>query len=145
MRQLANLSEAVDRSGISAAQRLEARYTLAAFIAANPNGIYFNDALWNGMQRYALRADGDSRLTGAERQESKDGERNLRDSQEERWRAYLILNEVVRDAGTSGLGRRAATLALSCLRGISTDRFGRQQEIRSADIELSRRLLHAAK
>jgi hypothetical protein len=145
MQQLANLSQAVDRLGMSAEQRLEARYALAAFIAANPNGIYFNDALWNGMQRRALRGEGDSRLTGAERQELKDGERNFKDSQEERWRAYLILNEVVRDAGTSGMRRRAATLAISCLRGISIDRFGRQQEIRSADIELSRRLLHAAK
>jgi hypothetical protein len=145
MQQLADLSQAVDRLGISAEQRLEARYALAAFIAANPNRIYFNDALWNGMQRHALSGEGDSRLTGAERQELKDWERNLKDTQEERWRAYLILNEVARDAGTSGLGRRAATLALSGLRGISTDRFGRQEEIRSADIELSRWLLHVAK
>lgn len=69
MQQLANLSQALERPGMNAEQRLEARYTLAAFIAANPNGIYFNDALWSGMQRYALHADGDSRLTGAERQE----------------------------------------------------------------------------
>jgi hypothetical protein len=134
MQQLAGLSEAVDKPGISAEQRLEARYAVAALIAANPDGIYFNDALWNGMQRYALRAEKDSRLTGAERQELKDGERALKDSQEERWRAYLILNEVVRDAGTSALARRAATLALSWLRGISTERFGRQEEIRSADV-----------
>ncbi len=135
----------MDRPGITAERKLEARYALAAFIAANPDGIYFNDALWFRMQRYALRADEDSRLTGAERHELKEGERTLKDSQEERWRAYLILNEVARDAGTSRLGRRAATLALTCLRRISTDRFGREEEIRSADNQLSQWLLHAAK
>ena len=66
MQQLANLSQAVDRPGMKAEQKLEARYALAAFIAANPNGIYFNDTLWRGMQHYALRADTDSRLTGAD-------------------------------------------------------------------------------
>ena len=75
----------------------------------------------------------------------KDGERALKDSQEERWRAYLILNEVARDAGTSGLGRRATKLALQCLRGINTDRFGRQEEILNAGLELSQRLRPAAK
>ena len=48
----------------------------------------------------------------------------------------------MREPAASTPGR---TLALSCLRGISTERFGRQEEIRSADIELSRLLLHAAK
>ena len=52
------------------------------------------------------------------------------------WRAYLILRDVVRDAGKTGLGRKAAVLAVHCLRGIS-DRFGRQEEIRKVDIELS--------
>lgn len=145
MQQLANLSQAVDSPGMRPEQKLEARYALAAFITANPNGIYFNDALWNRMQRRALYGEEDSRLTGAEREELTRAERNLKDSQEEPWRAYQILNQVVRDAGDSGLRHRAATLAVACLRGISTDRFGRQEEIRSADIELSRWLLHAAK
>jgi len=145
MQQLANLSQAVDRSGMRAEQKLEARYALAAFIASNPNGIYFNDSLWHGMQRYALRADTDSRLTGVERKELQDSERSVKDSQEERWRAYLILKEVAQDAGTGALSRRATALALTCLRSISTDRFGRQEEIRNADIELSRLPLHAPK
>jgi hypothetical protein len=72
-------------------------------------------------------------------------ERALKDSQEERWRAYLILRDCVREAGPSDLGRRAATLALKCLRGINTDRFGREQEIRQADIELSRWLRQSAR
>ena len=81
MQQLANLSQAVDRPGMSAEQKLEARYAVAAFIASNPNGIYYNDALWRGMQRYALRADADSRLTGAERKELRGSERSLKYSQ----------------------------------------------------------------
>lgn len=145
MQQLATLSQAVDRPGISAEQKLEARYTLAAFIGANSNGIYFNDSIWTRMQRYALVGETDSRLTGAERQELKDGERELKDRQEERWRAYLMLNAVAKDAGSSRLGRRAATLALNCLRGINTERFGRKEEIRKADLEWSRWLLQTAK
>ena len=46
----------------------EARYRLAEFISAHPDGIYFNDALWPGFQRYALFASSDSRLTREERQ-----------------------------------------------------------------------------
>jgi hypothetical protein len=130
---------------MSVQQRLDARYELAGFIAANPDGIYFNDALWHGMQRYVLQSASDFRLTGAERTTLMAAERELKDSQEERWRAYLIFRDVVRDAGVSGLGRDAAKLALRCLRGINTDRFGREQEIRNADIELSRWLQQAPK
>ena len=65
-------------------------------------------------------------------------ERKLQDDQEERWRAYLILREVI-DSDTTYLRPKAAALALQCLRGIS-DRFGRQDEIRKADIELARLL-----
>jgi hypothetical protein len=72
-----------------------------------------------------------------------EGERRLRDEQEELWRAYLILRDVVRDAGKTELGKRAATLAQRCLWAIS-GRFGRQAEIRKADIELSV-WLHAAR
>jgi hypothetical protein len=45
MQQLALLSQAVDKPRLSTEQRLEARYELAAFIAANPNKLYFNDTL----------------------------------------------------------------------------------------------------
>ncbi|MBS1858338.1 MAG: hypothetical protein JST11_23405 [Acidobacteria bacterium] len=145
LRQLALLSQAAEKPGISARQHLDARYELAGFVAANPDGIYFNDALWHGMQRYALQSATDYRLTGAERTRVMDAERELKDSQEERWRAYLILRDVVRDAGVSGPGRDAARLALRCLRGINTDRFGREEEIRQADIDLSRWLKLASK
>jgi hypothetical protein len=145
LQRLASLRQAADKPGISAQQGLEARYGLAEFIAANPDGIYFNDALWHGMQRYALQAANDCRLTLTERTRLMDAERGLKDSQEERWRAYLILRDVVRDAGVSNLGRQSATLALRCLRGINTDRFGRQEEIRRADMELSRQFRPASK
>ena len=64
-------------------------------------------------------------------------ERRLRDEQEEYWRAYQILNSVVREAGPTPLGRKAAARAIVCLRRISTERFGRAQEIHDADVSLS--------
>ncbi|MCX6625559.1 MAG: hypothetical protein NTY38_31760, partial [Acidobacteria bacterium] len=123
MRRLAGLAAEANRAGLTDAQRQEARYNLAQYISANPNGIYFNDALWYGLQNYALKAA--------------TGDRKLRDDQEERWRAYLILRDVVRESGHSELGRKAALLASRCLRGIS-ERFGRQEEIRKADARLVR-------
>jgi hypothetical protein len=120
MRQLAALYREADRTDLATPQLQEARFKLAEFISANQERIYFNDQLWNGLQRYALT----------------DGERKLKDDQEERWRAYLILRDVVRDSGKTALGRKAARLAVSCLLGIS-DRFERQKEIRTAEIELS--------
>ena len=109
---------------------------MATLIAENPDRIYFNDTLWGGYQRYALVGSGDSRLTREERRTLMENERKLKDDQEERWRAYLILREVVRDEGKTPLGRQAARLAVVCLRGIS-ERFERKDEIRRADTELS--------
>ena len=136
MRQLAALYHEANQTGVTDPQRLEAKYRMAEFISANPERLYFNDALWMGLQRYALFASSDSRLTRAERQAIIANERKLKDDQEERWRAYLILRDVIQDAGKTDLGRKAAVLAVRCLRGIS-DRFERQAEIRKADIELS--------
>lgn len=133
MRRLATLYEAAGRSGPAQAQ---ARYDLAAFLAEHPDGIYFNDAMWHGLQNYALRADDDSRLTQGERERLMSGERKLRDDQEERWRAYHLLREVIQQSAPGDLRRQAATLAVQCLRRIS-ERFGRADEIRKADIELS--------
>jgi hypothetical protein len=116
---------------------LEAKFKLAEYIAANPERLYFNAQLWSGLQSYALYAGTDSRLTGAERKRLTAGERKLKDDQEELWRAYVILREIVRDAGPTDIGRRAAQLAIQFVRRIS-DRFEREVEIRAADIELSR-------
>lgn len=145
MRKLASLQQAMEASGLPPEARLEARYAFAAYVAANPDRIYFNDTLWEGMQRYALRAGKESRLTGVERGALVEGERKLRDSQEEGWRAYLILEEVARDAGPGPLRTRAARLALSCLQGINTERFGREADIATANKELRAWLNRAAK
>jgi hypothetical protein len=145
MRKLASLQQAMETAELSPQARLEARYAFAAYVAANPERLYFNDTLWSFMQRYALHAEQESRMTGAERQALLEGERKLRDTQEEGWRAYLILKEVARDAGPGPLRTRAARLALTCLQGINTDRFGREADIATANKELRAWLTPAAK
>jgi tetratricopeptide (TPR) repeat protein len=137
IRQLAALQKEAHRTGLSDLQKLEAEYRMAEFIATNPNRIYFNDGLWGGLQRYALTSSTESRMNREERQALIDKERKLKDDQEEQWRAYLILRDVVRDAGPTRLRRKAALLALSSLRGIS-DRFGRASDIRQAEIHLAK-------
>jgi hypothetical protein len=64
-------------------------------------------------------------------------ERDVRDQQEEYWRAYLILNNIVERVGHTALGRKSAREAIVCLRKIAVHRFGRVQEIREADTRLS--------
>jgi hypothetical protein len=137
MRALDALYKEAIRDDLTEAQKLEAQYKLAEFLGANSTRIYFNDLLWHGWQDDALRADHDTGLTADERQRRMTGERELRDKQEEYWRAYQILNGVVRESGHNELGNRAAKLALRCLRRIGTNRFGRSDEIEAADIELS--------
>jgi hypothetical protein len=138
MRRLAALYREANRSELSAGQQHEAWYQVADFLRANPERLYFNDALWLGLQRYPLERDaGDTRPTRAEREAQLALQRKLKDDQDERWRAYLILRRIVRDAGHGDIGRRAAELAIRCLRGINTGRFGREEEIRKADIQLS--------
>jgi hypothetical protein len=137
MRRLAGLYAAANQTGADREAILSAKFRLAEFLSANPERVYFNDRIWNGLQRYSFQASTDSRLTRSERDELIAMERNLKDEQEERWRAYLIFREVVRDSGDAALRRRAAGLAVRCLRGIRTDRFGREEEIRTADLELS--------
>ncbi len=144
MREIGDLYREANRTDLSTQQSGENSYKLAEFISANPDRLYFNDQLWSGYQRYALTASSDSRLTKEERQSLMDDERRMKDDQEERWRAYLILRNVVKDSGKSETGREAAQLAIRCLRGIS-DRFGRQHEIRQADIDLSKWLRQTEK
>ena len=139
LRQLATLYREANRTDLNAREKLEARYRLADFIGAHSNGIYFNDALWGGYQRYALNAAQDSRLTQSEREKLMGEERKLKDDQEERWRAYVILGDIARDAVGTDLGRRAAKLGIQYLGGIS-ERFGRTKEIQQGYRELSVRL-----
>jgi tellurite resistance protein len=136
MRQLARLYEDANRADGPVTELQQAKYKLAQNISANPNKLYFNDKLWSGFQRYALFSEKDGRLTRSERRRLMTVERELKDQQEERWRAYLILREVVRDSGKTNLGRRAAYSAIKCLRRIS-ERFGRERDIREAEVELT--------
>jgi len=129
LRQLAKLYTEAGQSRANA-------YRLAAFLHDHENGVYFNDALWGHLQNYALFASEDSRLTHEEREKLSALERKLKDEQEEYWRAYLILHDVAAGEGKTELGRRAATLGMQCVRSIS-ERFGRADDLRRADRELS--------
>jgi tetratricopeptide (TPR) repeat protein len=140
LRQLAALYSASQRSGVPTEQLWEARYKLAEFLIDNSTGVYFNDALWNGLQRYAFTSRTDWRLTRDEREALTASERKLKDDQEERWRAYLILRDVVRDARLTPRGQKAARLALRSLNGINTDRFEREEDIRLAAADLIKAL-----
>ena len=90
-------------------------------------------------QTYALTGSRESRLTAAERQSLLEGERKLKDDQEELWRAHLILIDIARNSPDKLLARKSALLSAKCLQQIS-DRFGRRDEIRQAGIELARLL-----
>ena len=116
--------------------RQEALYRLAELITQHQEGIYFNDRIW-GMQSHVFVAQTDVRVTRAERETLIVNERKLKDEQEERWQAFLILKDIVRDSGDKEIQRKAARLAIQCVRKISS-RFGRLEELRAADIELSK-------
>ncbi len=118
-------------------QSAEGKFKFAEFLSANEDGVYFNNERWWGHQRYALKAEKDARLAATERKVQVDRERQLRDNQEEYWRAYQILREVMQEAGQTELGRSAAKLAIRDLRRIRTDRFGRDKEIAQADREVT--------
>ena len=143
MRQLAALYRDAHPGEAPGSSPAAARFKLGEYVAANQERLYFNDVLWHGMQRYALVASEDSRLTRSERQRLTAAERKLKDDQEELWRAYSILRDVARESGKTALGRQSAQVAVRCLRQIS-ERFGRQDEIRAADIELSAWLARSA-
>ena len=149
MREAERLIRAGSAPDTTPEQRLNARYEYAAFLARHENEIFFNDRLWEGFQTGAfvyrnpdtLEPDQAARnrppLPDAERRRLTQQERQVRDDQEEYWRAYLILKQVVAEAGPTPLGKRAVTLAVSCLRRINQTRFGRSQEIGAADLVLS--------
>jgi hypothetical protein len=137
-RRLATLYSGVNRRGLTDTDIWEAKVRLAQFLSENENRIYYNDTLWSGFQRHAFQASERGDTTQEERESLATLERKLKDEQEEYWRAHLILRDVVREAGRSKIGMRAAALEVACLRRIDTDRFGRKEEIREADLEISR-------
>jgi len=129
MRRLAVLYGEAYRADAPGTEVLEAKFAFAQFLSDNSERVFFNDRRWDQLQSYFFYGAKDTRFTALERK--------LKDDQEERWRAYLILREVVTKAGPTPLGRRAAELAIRCVRRIN-ERFDRPQEIRDADVELSR-------
>src|SRR5258708_6673963 len=68
MRRLAGLFHEANRTDLLSAQLQENKYKMAEFLIANSNGIYFNDALWFGLQRHPLFPSTQTRLTRADRQ-----------------------------------------------------------------------------
>jgi len=102
--------------------------------------------LWYGFQTSALiyRSRDGASLPAREDRVSPDEvarlsrlEGRLVEQQEEYWRAYRILNQVVQKAGATPLGKKAAQRAIVCLRRINIGRFGHAREIRAADLRLS--------
>jgi hypothetical protein len=142
MRALAAIYARTQASALTDSERLKALYGYGSFLADHPVQVFFNDSLWNGFQTSVLiepgrQYDGElsergSGLTRTEREHLRLRERQVRDEQEERWRAYKILSDVARKAGATDLGRRAARRSLTCLYMINTERFGREKEIRTA-------------
>ncbi len=130
MRELAKLYADASHQG---------RLKLAEFLLAHDVGIYFNDTLWGRVQRYAMFAEDDYRFTREERDRETVGERKLKDDQDERWRAYLIARDVATAEGKTELGRKAARFAIKCVRGFG-DRFGREEDRREGELELSKLL-----
>ena len=115
----------------------ESKVSFAAVLTEHGDGVYFNDSMWYGQQNYALHGDTETRFTKEERERQVALERELRDSQEEHWRAYKILREVMESEGWNSLGRKAGVLAQKNLRMIRTDRFGRAEEVAQADRDVT--------
>ena len=54
MRQAEQLFAATKDASKSPEARLQARFDYAAFLADNPDGIFFNDSIWHGIQTWAV-------------------------------------------------------------------------------------------
>ncbi len=140
MQALAELLARSRNAALPAADRRAALFDYGFNIASNPDRLFFNDLLWNGMQRSAFLAQYGTEygansprsqpgLTRVERQSILAADRRLRDEQEERWKAFHVFEQVAREAGHSELGNMAAKQIIECLGHINTGRFGRAQEI----------------
>ncbi|HEY2945614.1 MAG TPA: hypothetical protein VGN09_24490 [Vicinamibacteria bacterium] len=116
------------------------RYAYAAYLADHTERVFFNDRLWRGFQTSAFldRRPRPELMSPEQYAALVRNERAFRDAQEERWRAFLILEQIAREHPRMELGRRAASKALQCLGRINTDRFGRTEEIAAARQRLLR-------
>lgn len=143
MQALAELFARANDSALPEHDRLAALFDYGDYLASNPDCLFFNDLLWFRMQinvfqeQYAeVWKTEDPYIqpgwTRVERETILADDRRLRDQQEERWKAFHVLERVALQAGHSELGRKAAKKLIECLNGIRTDRFGRAQEISNA-------------
>jgi hypothetical protein len=139
MRYLADLYAKATDETLPAGEHQEARYQYAVFLEEHSTQVFYNDMIWKGFQTTAfLRGDrpGSQGFTRDERDRLLKMERKIQDEQDERWRAYRILSEIMEQAGYSELGRKAALKAIRCLAMINTDRFGRSEEIDQGKVKL---------
>ncbi len=140
MREIARLHSAW-ASATDGRQKLEAKYRYASYLTDHSTQILFNDLFWRGYQREALVTRGYDyspipQLSGGQYRTRQADERRLLDEQEERWQAFLLLDQIVSEAGRSPLGVKAAQKAVDCLSGINEERFGRQDDIAAAQKRL---------
>ena len=152
MREAGKLLAATKDASLNADAQLQALYDYGEFLANNSTGVFFNDSVWHGIQTmvfvpngadesrdsYSAQVSNSAALSPEERSQHAALERKLRDDQEEYWRAFGIFDQVVGRAGPTPLGRKAAAMAIVCLRRIRTERFGRAKEIHDADLRLSK-------
>jgi hypothetical protein len=112
---------------------MEALYGYASFLEAHSTQVFFNDMLWDRHQDWTFIEGGvrgnAQGLSSGEIEHFRKLERRVKDEQEERWRAYLILAPIVEKGSPKNLRKRAAIKAIRCLDMIATQRFGRSEEI----------------
>jgi hypothetical protein len=151
MREAGRLFKKHQAPGLSKEERLQALFSYADFLVENSRRVFFNNHLWGGFQTSAFlpettepsRDDNWSDLqidwfgqNGEERAASLKRERDLKDAQEEYWRAYHLFKQIWEESGNASLRRKSALAAIRCLDQIHRGRFGRIQELKAATNQL---------
>ncbi len=138
MRSLLELyRKATDRS-LPGPNHMEAMYQYASFLESHSTQVFFNDMVWFRCQNWTFVEGGIVAMARAqdlgplEVEQFRRLERRVKDEQEERWRAYLILVPIVENGRPKDLRWRAAVKAIRCLDMIAVERFGRSDEINRA-------------
>jgi tetratricopeptide (TPR) repeat protein len=118
-----------------------ARLAYAEFLANHSTQVFFNDRIWNGVQRYVLATESTCEGTTEPEEDSHEDlrddpavcarDRSFLDAQEEYWRAARLLGEIAREESTGADRDRAARKGIWSLSRINTERFGREKEITS--------------
>jgi hypothetical protein len=93
------------------ANSLEAKFKLAEYIA-NPERLYFNAQLWFGLQSYAMYAAKDGCPQRCRAEEADGGRTEIERRSGGTLAGVPYSARIVRDAGPTDIGRRAAQLAI---------------------------------